>query len=154
MSRLGKCRSVWRLWQPVHIVQQTVMPLGTQLTTVTSLICIVGAALPPSSHKPSSYDSVDGFQSLNIAWQALSLLLGVWLPLCICMWKLPVSVAFNETTSLLSKMFRIKKLCKYARAGARLAASVWLSCFICCDSYSSLVSLKGGHWLPVEASLT
>lgn len=153
MSRLGKCRSVWRLWQPVHIVQQTDAPWDT--TDHSNIIDLRhGAALPPSSHKPSSYDSVDGFQSLNIAWQALSLLLGVWLPLCICMWKLPVSVAFNETTSLLSKMFRIKKLCKYARAGARLAASVWLSCFICCDSYSSLVSLKGGHWLPVEASLT
>lgn len=75
---------------------------------------------------------------LSKAWTLLGklcqLLLGVWLPLCICMWGLPVSVAFNETTSLSSKMFRIKTLNKYARAGARLAASVWLSCFLCCDS--------------------
>lgn len=154
MSRLGKCRSVWRLWQPVQIVQQTVMSLGIQVTTVTSLICIVGAALPLSSHKPSSYDSVDGFQSLNVAWQALSVLLGVWLPLCICVWGLPVSVAFNKTTSLLSKMFRIKKLHKRTRAGARLAASIWQHVLHVVSPCSSLASLRVGHWCPVEASLT
>lgn len=43
-------------------------------------------------------------------------------------------VAFNKTTSLLSKTFRIKKLYKYAGAEAKLATSIWLSCFICCDS--------------------
>lgn len=35
-----------------------------------------------------------------------------------------MSVAFNNTSSLLSKMFRIKKLCKCARVGARVAASI------------------------------
>lgn len=77
---------------------------------------------------------MDGFQSLNITWQASSLLLGVSLPLCVCMWGLPVYVAFCKTTFLLSKMLRIKELCKYARAEPKLAISVWLSCFICCGS--------------------
>jgi len=45
-----------------------------------------------------------------------------------------VYVAFNETTSLLSKTLRIKKLYKYARAEAKLATSVCLSCFMCCVS--------------------
>lgn len=65
-----------------------------------------------------------------------------------------MSVAFNKTTSLLSKMFRIRN---YVSVQDRELG--WLPQFDCpvlyvVSPYSSLVSLKGGHWYPVEASLT
>lgn len=101
--------------------------------------------MPPSTHKPSSYCCVDCFQSLNITWQVLSVLLRVWLPLCVCVcvcedcWGMWLVM---RQSSLLCKTFRIKKLYNYTKAEAKVATSV---CWIL-----QLSQTKSSFWLDLQ----
>lgn len=118
---------------------------GTRMITVTSFMCIAGCC-SASFHTQAFQLLLCGLfpkSEYNLASFVRSVKsLITFVCVCVCVCGLPGYVASNATGSLLSKMFRIKKLYNYTKVEASVATSV---CWIL-----ELSQAKSNFWLELQ----